>query len=76
MDAMRKKFTPEAGQNYFNRGGGAYQCLSLTKEPYHAIMRNIDSGWTILVHDCGIYPDGTIDWCHSTEGHFAKESDI
>lgn len=33
-------------------------------------MRNTVTGWTMVVHGCGMYPDGTIDWDYSSGGKF------
>ncbi len=36
-----------------------------------ARMQNTASGWMLLAHGTQMYPDGTIEWNYSTEGHFA-----
>lgn len=71
----RKPITPKVGHYYINRGGGVYKCIKERKEPNEAVMRNRESGWTFIAKGCGIYPDGTIDWDHSTSGYFAKEEE-
>lgn len=68
----RQKFTPVPGQIYRLRPGGEYRCLQDLNEPYHAVLQNTASGWTLRAHGCGVYPDGTIDWDYSTGGFFAK----
>lgn len=67
---MRKKFNPEQFRSYKNSGGGEYVCLRSDGDG-NAIMKNVASRWTFIAHGCGIYPDGTIDWDHSTGGYFA-----
>ncbi len=69
----REKFTPLPGRIYRNRGGGEFRCLRCLSEPYHAVMQNTSSGWILVAHGCGIYPDGTMDWDYSTGGYFPKE---
>ena len=66
----RKKFTPEPGKIYTNKGGGTYLCVrSFTPETPTFV--NTLSGWTLRAHGVGIYDDGTIDWDYSTDGYFA-----
>lgn len=68
----RKRFTPVPGHIYRNQGGGQYLCLECLMYSGEAVMQNTASGWTLQAHGCGIYPDGTIDWDYSTQGHWEK----
>lgn len=60
----------EAGRVYRNRGGGKYWCIAGDGDAV-ARMQNTASGWMLLAHGTQMYPDGTIEWNYSTEGHFA-----
>ena len=68
----RAPFTPERGKIYKNQGGGTFRCLASSRTAGRATMRNTASGWTFVAHDCGIDPDGTIDWDFSTGGKFEQ----
>ena len=78
---------PIAGQVYVNRGGGRYLCLSAWTgacPTYYnaagrassttAMFRNVKSGWTFIAKGIIQYVDGTIEWDHSTDGHFEGET--
>lgn len=68
----RKSFVPVVGQVYQNEGGGSYECISVSPFTEDACMRNVVSGWTFDAHGVGIYPNGSIDWDWSKNGHFAE----
>lgn len=83
-----EKFTPTVGETYLNRGGGSFRCISV-KAPgatYYnradgqsdavAEFQNIQSGWTFVAKGIIRYIDGTIEWDHSVDGHFASLTDI
>lgn len=76
---------PAFGKVYLNRGGGEYRCLSrtpLTGTTYYnasggssdtmALFRNVKSGWTFFAKGIIQYIDGTIEWDHSSDGHWGK----
>lgn len=69
---QREKFTPQAGLEYRNQGGGVFCCLHAGYKDGEGVMQNVKSLWTLTAHGCGIYEDGTIDWDYSTNGHFAE----
>lgn len=77
--------TPVAGQVYTNRGGGQYLCLAPGPDcgtVYYnqlggssrvsAIFQNTKSGWTFTSKGLMQYLDRTIEWDHSSDGHFAE----
>lgn len=71
MEQMRAHYVQlEPGRVYRNRGGGSYRCIDCAGTAA-AKMQNTASGWTLLAHGTQMYPDGTIEWNYSTEGHFA-----
>ena len=65
---MRTRFTPRICETFKLKNSTAeYICLKVFGE-YKATLKNKKTGWTL-----GRYPDGSIDWDFSTEGHFEKE---
>jgi hypothetical protein len=66
MKDTRRKFMPKERHFYQNKDGRIYQCIHAQPEKGTAIMKDINSGWTLQAHGCGIYRDGTIDWDYST----------
>ena len=38
------------------------------------MFRNVKSGWTFIAKGIIQYVDGTIEWDHSTDGHFEGET--
>ena len=75
--------TPTVGQVYANRGGGEYRCLVLVTEhgtlyfnpgggssSTSGVFQNVKSGWTFTAKGIIQYIDGTIEWDHSSDGHF------
>ncbi len=70
MKDTRRKFMPKERHFYKNKGGGIYQCIHAQPEKGTAIMQDVNSGWTLQAHGCGIYPDETIDWDYSTGGYY------
>lgn len=71
-----KRFTPKPGVVYKNRGGGSYRCLRSGGiiPSRSAIMQNVESLWTFVAIGCTMFPDGSIEWCHSYRGRFADSS--
>ena len=78
--------TPTVGQVYVNRGGGRYLCRALVTDhgtqyfnaaggssSTAAVFRNVESGWTFTAKGVIQYVDGTIEWDHSSDGHFVDE---
>lgn len=78
--------TPTVGQVYVNRGGGRYLCRALVTDhgtqyfnaagcssSTTAVFRNVTSGWTFTAKGVIQYVDGTIEWDHSSDGHFVDE---
>lgn len=61
----RQKYTPAKGAYYENQGGGYYRCMEVQGD-YTALMVNTKSGWQLVAHGVGIYPDGKIDWDYSS----------
>lgn len=35
-----------------------------------ATMQRVSDGWTLKAHNVYLYPDGSIEWDFSTEGHW------
>ncbi|MDE7172494.1 MAG: hypothetical protein K2O11_11580 [Oscillospiraceae bacterium] len=79
---------PSFGQVYLNRGGGEYRCISrtpMTGTTYYnasggssstaAVFQNVKSGWTFTAKGIIQYIDGTIEWDHSSDGHFAGKKE-
>ena len=76
MEQMRAHYVQlEPGRMYRNRGGGTYRCIAGAGDAV-ARMQNTASGWMLLAHGIQMYPDGTIEWNYSTEGHFAPLPEI
>ena len=48
-----------------------YVCVKISGK-YNVYLRNLKTGWTFLANGIGYYPDGSIDWDYSTEGHFEE----
>ena len=71
----REHFDPYPGRIYKNNGGGQFICIATGDDTYSAVMKNIESGWTITANGIGIYEDGTIDWDYSTGGYFDSLKD-
>ena len=81
-----RPLVPAFGQVYRNRGGGEYRCIDrtpMTGTTYYnasggssdtmALFRNVESGWTFFAKGIIHYIDGTIEWDHSSDGHFADK---
>lgn len=66
-----RRFVPEIGTIYQNRGGGEYICTG-TAGGYDATMERIKDGWQLLAHGLLMYEDGTIEWDYSTGGRFIR----
>jgi len=69
-----KCIIPEEGKVYKNRNGWRYLCVGApgpqdTSDA--ATMQRVTDGWTLKAHNVYQYPDGTIEWDFSTEGHWA-----
>ncbi len=73
VKTQRTKFTPRPGATYENKGGGSFRCIR-SGPTGEAVMQNVKSLWTCVVHGCGFYEDGRIDWDYSTGGHFEERS--
>ena len=63
-------FSPAVGDICTQAGGPTFKCVRLGRKKHTPILQNMKSGWTIVVHDAEVLPDGTVDWSHSTDGHF------
>ena len=61
---------PVIGEIYENNGGGSYKCIGYEPDNGEPIMENINTSWTLVAHAVKQYPDGKIDWGHSTGGYF------
>lgn len=73
-----KPFTPVKGTVYENACGGKYLCRSGYQDPDWgpcAWMVNIKSGWSFTAKNIVQYENGTIEWGHSTDGHFLPIDD-
>ena len=67
------RFTPRICETFKLKNSTAeYICLKVFGE-YKATLKNKKTGWTLVANGLGRYPDGSIDWDFSTEGHFEKE---
>lgn len=64
----RKSLYPELGDIYEACSGGEYVVTGVSLDS--AMLKSLSTGWTMTVHDLGVYKDGRIDWSHSTNGHF------
>ena len=64
----RRSYYPELGDILENISGGSYCVTGVSLDS--AVLCNIASGWTMTVHDLGIYDNGKVDWSHSTGGYF------
>ena len=70
---MRTRFTPRICETFKLKNSTAeYICLKVFGE-YKATLKKKKTGWTLVANGLGRYPDGSIDWDFSTEGHFEKE---
>ena len=66
----RKSLYPELGDIYEACSGGKYVVTGVSLDS--AVLKSLGTGWTMTVHDLGVYQDGRIDWSHSTNGHFEE----
>lgn len=64
----RHSYYPELGDIIENISGGSYCVTGVSLDS--AVLCSITSGWTMTVHDLGIYDNGKVDWSHSTGGYF------
>lgn len=64
----RRSYYPELGDILENISGGSYCVTGVSLDS--AVLCNIANGWTMTVHDLGIYDNGKVDWSHSTGGYF------
>lgn len=82
-----RPLAPTVGRVYVNRGGGRYLCRALVTEygmmyfnpaggssSTAAMFRNVKSGWTFTAKGIIQYVDGTIEWDHSSDGHFEDKT--
>ena len=80
-----RPLVPAFGRVYLNRGGGKYRCIDpapTTGTTYYnasggfsntmARFQNIESGWTFTAKGIIQYVDGTIEWDHSSDGHWEE----
>ena len=80
-----RPLVPAFGRVYLNRGGGKYRCMAqmpATGTEYYnasggssnaaAVFKNIASGWTFTAKGVIQYVDGTIEWDHSSDGHWEE----
>ena len=83
-----RPLVPSFGQVYVNRGGGEYCCIDrrpMTGTTYYnqaggssdtiARFRNVRSDWIFTAKGIIQYIDGTIEWDHSSDGHFANKDE-
>lgn len=64
----RKSLYPQVGDIYEACCGVKYVVTGVNLDT--ARLKSLSTGWTMTVHDLGVYQDGRIDWSHSTNGHF------
>lgn len=73
--------TPEVGRIYTLRGGGDYECLSVTdadrvkQGECSAVFLRVSDGWKSTVHGLQKSDNGTVEWDYSTGGHWVKDND-
>lgn len=60
---------PEAGKTYLNHNGSTYLCTRRIDAETAVMVRQSD-GWTLVAHRTRQFEDGTIEWDHSTDGHW------
>ena len=63
------RITPQILEIYTNRNGDKYVCQDNRSV---AVMRRVKDGWTLKAHGVRQYPDGTIEWDYSTDGHWDR----
>lgn len=66
-----KYITPIPGKIYKNKHVATFYCETATCAG--AVMKSVESGWTMLVHGVQQYEDGTIEWDYSTGGYFDEK---
>jgi len=64
-----KLIDPEAGKTYLNHNGCIYRCTQRIDAETAVMVRESD-GWTCVIHRLRRYADGTVEWDHSTGGHW------
>lgn len=64
----RRSLYPELGDILKHISGGSYCVTGVSLDS--AVLCSLVTGWTMTVHDLGIYDSGEVDWSHSTGGHF------
>lgn len=70
-----KRIIPQEGAVYENRNGWRYLCVASPAEAEKGIsdaatMQRVSDGWTVNAHNVYLYPDGSIEWDFSTDGHW------
>ena len=61
----------EPGRTYRNRNGSEYLCKTVLEDGTARLERLSDK-WTLMAHGVRMYPDGTIEWDYSTDGHWPR----
>ncbi len=79
-----RRIQPVVGAVYTNRGGGRFRCIAPADNGpmfwnaaggcsnASGVFQNIESGWTFMAKGVIQYIDGSIEWDHSTDGHFEQ----
>ena len=67
-----ERIVPRQGMLYRNRNGRTYRCVQYIDFDTAVMVREPD-GWTLTAHSIRQYMDGTIEWDHSTDGHWPGE---
>lgn len=73
MTERAKRIIPQEGAVYENRNGWRYLCVASPTEKDTddaATMQRVSDGWTLKAHNVYLYPDGTVEWDFSTDGHW------
>ena len=79
-----RRIQPVVGAVYTHRGGGRFRCIAPADSGpmfwnaaggcsnASGVFQNIESGWTFTAKGVIQYIDGSIEWDHSTDGHFEQ----
>ena len=62
---------PVEGMVYLNNNGSTYRCTRRIDSETAVMVRETD-GWTLIAHRVRRLENGSIEWDHSTGGHWPR----
>jgi len=70
---QREYIDPIPGVIYHNRNGVDYKCISSMSD-HSAVMERVKDKWTFIARGVQQYIDKSIEWNHSTGGHWPRKA--